>query len=107
MMYVVSSSSTWRKYYFSDLMNMAAWQAYIGIRPWVIMTKVKPPLTFSVHVSKSTTATPQLRNSVMYIHNTKVNILLTVSYLKLCELTNVTDDYISVTAIYRNSNLIL
>ena len=43
----------------------------------------------------------------MYIHNTKVNILLTVSYLKLCELTNVTDDYISVTAIYRNSNLIL
>ena len=46
MMYVVFSSSTWRKYYFSDLMNMAAWQAYIGIRPWVIMTKVKTTFDF-------------------------------------------------------------
>ena len=43
----------------------------------------------------------------MCIHNTKVNILLTVSYFKLCELTNVTDDYISVAANYRNGNLIL
>ena len=37
------------------------------------------------------TSTPQLRNSVMYIH-LKVNILLTVSYLKVSELTNETDD---------------